>query len=337
MSVNAKIIDADGHVRDRDADIRAHMEDPWNKREGSLLPSDEWDSSMFGTLGMNITDVPTRLRDMDTEGIEMSVLFPTGAFHVNRMPEKAYAGAFSRAYNNWISSMCSEAPERLKGVGVAPFQDVPAAVEEINRAVTKLGVVGITVGTYGMKDHLGQELFWPIYEELERLDVPLLIHNSRSGPAGENRFDTFLFKHTIGRPFETMLDCAALMYGGVPERFPKLRIAFLECGVGWVPYWMDRMDEEYEHRQSEAPLLKAMPSEYMKAGNWYYAAEPEEESLPYGIERVGEKNIVFASDYPHWDGMFPNVTKTIKERTDISDDFKAKFLGDNAKALYGWS
>lgn len=153
--MNTKIIDADGHVRDRDADIRAHMEDPWNKREGSLLPSDEWDSSMFGTLGMNITDVPTRLRDMDTEGIEMSVLFPTGAFHVNRMPEKAYAGAFARAYNNWISSMCSEAPERLKGVGVAPFQDVPAAVEEINRAVTKLGVVGITVGTFGMKEHLG--------------------------------------------------------------------------------------------------------------------------------------------------------------------------------------
>ena len=285
--MNAKIIDADGHVRDRDADIRSHMEDPWNKREGSLLPSDEWDSSMFGTLGMNITDVPTRLRDMDTEGIEVSVLFPTGAFHVNRLPEKAYAGAFARAYNNWISSMCSEAPERLKGIGVAPFQDVPAAVAEVNRAVTKLGVAGITVGTYGMKDHLGQELFWPIYEELERLNVPLLIHNSRSGPAGENRFDTFLFKHTIGRPFETMLDCAALMYGGVPERFPKLRIAFLECGIGWVPYWMDRMDEEYEHRQSEAPLLKAMPSEYLKAGNWYYAAEPEEESLPYGIERIG--------------------------------------------------
>ena len=248
MNVNAKIIDADGHVRDRDADIRAHMEDPWNRREGSLLPSDEWDSSMFGTLGMNITDVPTRLRDMDTEGIEVSVLFPTGAFHVNRMPEKAYAGAFSRAYNNWISSMCGEAPERLKGVGIAPFQDVPAAVEEINRAVTKLGVVGITVGTFGMKDHLGQDLFWPIYEELERLDVPLLIHNSRSGPAGENRFDTFLFKHTIGRPFETMLDCAALMYGGVPERFPKLRIAFLECGVGWVPYWMVGLDVVFVQR-----------------------------------------------------------------------------------------
>ena len=75
----------------------------------------------------------------------------------------------------------------------------------------------------------------------------------------------------------------------------------------------------------------------MKAGSWFYAAEPEEESLPYGIERVGEKNIVFASDYPHWDGMFPNVVKTIRERTDISEDMKARFLGENAKLLYGWS
>ena len=65
------------------------------------------------------------------------------------------------------------------------------------------------------------------------------------------------------------------------------------------------MDEEYEHRQSEAPLLKAMPSEYLKAGNWFYAAEPEEEGLPYGIERVGENNIVFASDYPHWGRHVP--------------------------------
>lgn len=334
--MDARIIDADGHVRDRDANIRAHMEEPFCKRQGSLLPNDEWDSSMFGTMGMDIDDVPTRLKDMDTEGIEISVLFPTGGFHVSRLPEKDYAGAFARAYNNWIASVCKEAPERLKAIGLAPFQDVPAAVAEINRAVTKLDVVGITVGTFGMKHHLGEPMFWPIYEELERLNVPLLIHNSRSGPAGENRFDTFLFKHTIGRPFETMLDCAALMYGGVPEKFPKLRVAFLECGVGWVPYWMDRMDEEYEHRQSEAPLLKAMPSEYMKNGSWFYAFEPEEASLPYGLERIGENQLVFASDYPHWDGIFPNVVKTIKGRSDVSESVKEKLLGGNAKKLYGW-
>ncbi|TAJ75294.1 amidohydrolase [bacterium] len=332
---NAKVIDADGHVRDRDADIRAFMEEPYCRRQGSLLPNDEWDSSMYGKLGMNIQDVPTRLRDMDKEGIDMSVLFPTGGFGVTRLPEKDYAAAFSRGYNNWIASVCKESP-RLRGIGLVPFQDVPAAVGEVNRAVTKLGLVGIAIGSFGMKEHLGSRTFWPIYDELQRLNVPLLIHNARSGPAGEIRFDTFLFKHTIGRPFETLLDCAALMYGGVPEKFPRLRIAFLECGVGWVPYWMDRMDEEWEKRQSEAPLLKAKPSEYMTRGNWFYATEPEESTLPYAIERIGDDKIVFASDYPHWDGMFPYVVSTIRERKDISEDSKRKILGENAKKLYGW-
>lgn len=333
--LNVKVIDADGHVRDRDADIRAYMEEPYRRRQGSLLPNDEWDSSMYGKLGMNITDVPTRLRDMDTEGIDISVLFPTGGFGVTRLPEKDYAAAFCRGYNNWIADVCKESP-RLKGVGLVPFQDVPAAVAEVNRAITKLGLVGIAIGSFGMKEHLGTPTFWPIYEEIQRLNVPLLVHNSRQGPAGEIRFDTFLFRHTIGRPFETLLDCAALMYGGVPEKFPKLRIAFLECGCGWVPYWMDRMDEEWEKRESEAPLLKAKPSEYMTRGNWFYATEPEEGTLPYVMERVGQDLILFASDYPHWDGNFPYMVSTVRGRKDISEEAKQKILCQNAKRLYGW-
>ncbi|TMB74429.1 MAG: hypothetical protein E6J54_02675 [Deltaproteobacteria bacterium] len=332
---NAKIIDADGHVLDRDTDIRAFMEEPYCRRQGSLLARDKWDASMYGKLGMNITDVPTRLRDMDTEGIEVSVLFPTTGFAITQSPEKDYAAAYCRGYNDWIASVCKESP-RLKGIGLVPFQDVPAAVAEVNRAITKLGLAGIAVASFGMKEHLGTPIFWPIYEELQRLNAPLLVHNSRQGPAGEIRFDTFLFAHTIGRPFETLIDCAALAYGGVPEKFPKLRIAFLECGCGWVPYWMDRMDEEWEKRQSEAPLLKAKPSEYMTRGNWFYAAEPEESTLPYVIDRIGDDKILFASDYPHWDGMFPYVVSTIHGRKDISEESKGKFLGENAKKLYGW-
>ena len=332
---NAKIIDADGHVLDRDTDIRAFMEEPYCRRQSSLLARDKWDASMYGKLGMNITDVPTRLRDMDTEGIEVSVLFPTTGFAITQSPEKDYAAAYCRGYNDWIASVCKESP-RLKGIGLVPFQDVPAAVAEVNRAITKLGLAGIAVASFGMKEHLGTPTFWPIYEELQRLNAPLLVHNSRQGPASEIRFDTFLFAHTISQPFETLIDCAALAYGGVPEKFPKLRIAFLECGCGWVPYWMDRMDEEWEKRQSEAPLLKAKPSEYMTRGNWFYAAEPEESTLPYVIDRIGDDKILFASDYPHWDGMFPYVVSTIHGRKDISEESKGKFLGENAKKLYGW-
>lgn len=336
MNAPARIIDADGHVRDRDADIRAFMDAPYCNRQGTLVARDKWDSSLYGKLGMRDVDLPKRLSDMDLEGIDVSVLFPTSAFGITQSPEKDYAAAFCRAYNDWIASVCRGSP-RLKGVGLVPFQNVPAAVAEVDRAVTQLGLAGIAIAAFGLKEHLGSPAFWPIYEVLERLNSPLLVHNSRQGPAGEVRFDTFLLTHTVARPVETLIACAALMYGGVPEKFPKLRIAFLECGCGWVPYWIDRMDEEWEKRQCEAPLLKAKPSEYIVHGQWFFAAEPEERTLPYVMDRIGDDKLIFASDYPHWDGMFPHVVSTIRGRDDLSAAAKQKFLGENALQLYGWS
>jgi predicted TIM-barrel fold metal-dependent hydrolase len=330
-------IDADGHIVERDADIRKRLPEPFSKRSGGLLPSDGMDTNMGGLLGgREGSDLQTRLKDMDLEGIETSVLFPTSSFAVNSMVEREYAIAYARAYNDFIADVCQQTP-RLKGVALVPLQDPEAAVEEANRAVTKLGLASIAVASQGMKEHLGSQTFWPLYEEMQRLNVPLCVHNRREGPAGEIRFDSFIFMHTIGRPVETFIQFAGLMYGGIAERFPKLRISFLECGVGWVPYWMERMDEEWEKRgKVEAPLCKHKPSEYIQQGNWFFAMEPEEETLPYVIERIGDDKILFASDYPHWDGMFPYVTKTIRERKDISERAKERVLGENAKRFYGW-
>jgi hypothetical protein len=188
-----------------------------------------------------------------------------------------------------------------------------------------------------MKEHLGSQTFWPIYEEIQRLNAPVCVHNRRQGPAGDHRFDSFIFMHTIGRPVETVIQFAGLLYGGVAEKFPKLRIGFLECGVGWVPYWMERMDEEWEKRgKVEAPLCKEKPSDYVLHGNWFFAMEPEEEMLPYVIDRIGDDRILFASDYPHWDGLFPNAVSTIQRRKDITEAIKEKVLGGNAKRFYGW-
>ena len=88
-----------------------------------------------------------------------------------------------------------------------------------------------------------------------------------------------LFMHTIRRRVETFIQFAGLMYGGIAEKFPKLRVSFLECGVGWVPSWMERMDEKWEKRgKVEAPLCKHKPSEYIKQGNWFFATKPERNS-----------------------------------------------------------
>jgi predicted TIM-barrel fold metal-dependent hydrolase len=333
----AQVIDADGHIVERDADIRARLSEPHSRRGGALLAGDGMDTSMGGRLGgIEQNDIPTRLRDLDREGIDVSVLFPTSSFGLSKVVERDYAVAYARAYNDFAAQICRQSP-RLKAVALLPFQDVEAAVREANRAVIELGLVGVAVATQGMKEHLGSQTYWPIYDEIERLNVPFCVHNRREGPAGDHRFDSFLYMHTIGRPVETAIQFVGMMYGGIAERFPRLRVAFLECGVGWVPYWLERMDEEWEKRGSvEAPLCREKPSDYVRNRGWFFATEPEEQMLPYVVDLVGDDKVLFASDYPHWDGMFPNVVSTIRGRTDISETARAKILGGNARAFYGW-
>src|SRR5206468_10926684 len=214
-------IDADGHIVEKVADLRRYLPEPYSKRTGGLLPSDGMDTNMGGSLGgMEDNDLATRLKDMDKEGIDVSVLFPTSSFAVNSFIEREYAVAYARAYNDFIAEICQQSP-RLKGIALLPFQDPAAAVQEADRAISKLGLAAIAVATQGMKEHLGSQIFWPIYEELQRLNVPLCVHNRREGPAGEKRFDSFMYMHTIGRPVETFIQFAGLMYGGIAERFPK--------------------------------------------------------------------------------------------------------------------
>ena len=174
-----KTIDADGHIVEKDLDIRKYLAEPYSKRGGALLPSDGLDTGMGGKVGgMEGNDIPTRLKDMDKEGIDVSVLFPTSSFAVAGFMERGYAVAYARAYNDFISDVCKASP-RLKAVALLPMQDPAAAVEEANRAVTKLGLSAIAVATQGMKDHLGSQIYWPLYEELQRLNTPLCVHNRR--------------------------------------------------------------------------------------------------------------------------------------------------------------
>ena len=122
----------------------------------------------------------------------------------------------------------------------------------------------------------------------------------------------------------------------MPEKFPNLRLAFLEAGCTWVPYWMDRMDEEYEiWGQREAPVLQRKPSEYIIQGNIWVTCEPEERLLPETLRILGDDKVMFASDYPHWDGTFPESLRELQARADLSEQQIEKILDQNPKALYG--
>lgn len=132
-----------------------------------------------------------------------------------------------------------------------------------------------------------------------------------------------------------MIQLANMIYRGIPELFPRLRLAFLEAGCTRVPYMMDRMDEEYEKRgEVETPLLKRKPSEYIRSGRIYFTCEAGETLLPQVLGMVGEDVIMYASDWPHWDTDFPDSIATLLERGDLGDRAKHKILRDNAKQAY---
>ena len=132
-----------------------------------------------------------------------------------------------------------------------------------------------------------------------------------------------------------MIAVLCLVVGGILERFPGLKVAFLEAGVGWVPYWMERLDEHYEYLKPTVPWLTKKPSEYMRSGQVYYAFEPDEEILPFVANYVGAERLIFASDYNHSDSKFPETVSTVTERTDIQLTTMAKIMGENAAQLYG--
>ena len=221
-------------------------------------------------------------------------------------------------------------------MALLPLQDPQAAAAELRRAVRELGCVGAMLAADG-SHLLGDARFTPIYEEAARLDTMLGVHASGShlGGGGLELFPAFVQTHTCSHAFGQMRQLTSIIFEGIPERFPNLRIAFLEAGCGWAPYWIERMDEEYAKRASEAPVLRKKPSDYVRSGNIYFSCEADECLLPQAMKLIGDNQIVYASDFPHWDGSYPHSIGELREREDLSAAQKSKVLGDNARRFYG--
>jgi predicted TIM-barrel fold metal-dependent hydrolase len=282
----------------------------------------------------------SRLKDMDKEGIDTAVLFPSIAILGSGATEDpALAQLICRIYNDWLAEYCAAAPQRLVGVALIYLHDIPTAVKEVTRAVTQLGMKGVFTLPGAQQDrNLHNPVYFPLYAELERLGVPLCVHQATSGAipvAGADRIDGFFYKHIVSHPFEQMMACMTLICGGVLERFPALKVVFLESGCGWLPYMLWRMDEHHEVFLGEKMTpMKAKPSEYF-ARQCYISCDPDEWVLPRIIDLIGEDNLVIGSDYPHVDSRFPDTIAKIGMSDFFPDRVKRKILGENAARLYG--
>lgn len=278
-------------------------------------------------------DAASRVLDMDEHGVDMQVIYPTfgGQILGREFEDPELIHAICRAYNDWCADYCSLDPARLRWAAMLPVQAPDLAIDEARRAAEK-GCAGYYIRPNPVLGrNLYHEDYWPLWGVIESLDRPVCMHDSGSPwiPSYGDRMDTHTTGHILAHPFEAMSAMAGLIWFGVPEHFPRLRFVHVEADAGWVPYWLQRMEQHYDFSgTAEHPELKRAPTEYFRS-NFFVAARGDERTLKAAVELVGEEYFLFNTDYPHADGTFPWGMSSLVEQP-ISDEAKRKILWDNA-------
>ena len=287
------------------------------------------------------------LEAMDVEGVDVAVLFPTRGFYAlgKEYDDDGLAAAIARAYNNWMAEFRAADPVRLHGAGLVAPQHVPSAVEEVRRMKEELGFRAVYLRPNPVR---GRNWHDPVYDPLwaacQKHDLAVAFHEGwphmlpvAIGERFDGRHeDLWMTEHVACHPAEQMYATLCMISGGVLERFPDLRVAFLEANCSWVPYWLWRMDEHWEHRKRVVrDKLPLVPSEYFKR-QCFASIEAEETMGKYAIDWMGDEQWVFSTDFPHEDCRYPEGVATFLSQP-FPDESKRKILWDNCARLYGIS
>lgn len=278
------------------------------------------------------------LRAADREGIDVMVLFPSLGLATPAFEDVGFASEFARALNRYMADFCRAGNGRLRGVGVVPIEDPDEAIRVMTEA-KELGLVCTHIPPALRERNLDHPDLDRFYSAAEDLDMPLAVHGAPGvhlPKIGTDRFTNYIQVHCVSFPFDQMFAATAMVTGGVFERHPRLRVAFVEAGVGWLPYLVERLHEHYEKRADWIPGgWKRDPREYLARGQIYVTCEGEDATLPGAASVVGEDCIMFASDFPHWDSPYPHATESARERKDIGESLRRKLLGENASRFFG--
>jgi predicted TIM-barrel fold metal-dependent hydrolase len=345
-------IDADGHVSETTEGIAAFLspemrpfaprfwiDDQNRPRQivgGQLMsaipaPAEGWDTPAGGS------DPKQRLVDMDRQGVARSILFPTLGLAFAGLSNTEVQIALCRAYNDWLAEFCSADPQRLLGVSVIPQRDLAACLQETRRSVSEYGYRAVMLRPNPILGRGLHDPYWePLWDLLEELDVTLAVHEGTTSDvpqSGLDRFDNFAMKHVVSHPHEQQIACVGLMMSGALERHPGLRVVFLESGCGWMPHWLERIDEHGESWGHATASLPLSATEYFHR-QCFISCDPAEKGIPAFISQLGDENLVFASDYPHPDALAENIVGAIAERPELSDESKKRILETNARRCF---
>jgi predicted TIM-barrel fold metal-dependent hydrolase len=353
------IIDGDGHVIERGADGKAltdFLPEPYRSARISLGPFPEIDHlhnepvqmvpGAAAGSGRRVGPLEWS-RFLEEVGIEATVLYPSAGLSVGTITSPDWAIAVTRAYNDWLHDVYLETNPALNGMALLPLQDPDAAVDELRRAVEELGMRGAMLPANGLRSGLGSKEYWPVYAEAERLGCALAVHGGVGSRLGFDHIEVRPAAHALAHPFGVLISLTSMVFNGVFDHHPGLRVAFLEGGVAWFLVAWERFDRSYGTHRPYNPrgvLLQLDPGQtvagYLSAlaetGRLVIGCEGEEPDLVRGVEVLGSGAFMFSSDFPH--EVSPEMCKEelaeVQAHDGLTDLQKRDILGETARRFY---
>jgi len=283
-----------------------------------------------------VIDPHLRAKDADLDGVDAEVIFGIlGA--ATRLNDAEASKEMFRIYNDWLVEFCKPYPDRHIGLACLPYGDIDAAVREIYR-VAKMGIKGIELSCSWDMDPMYDPAWEPLWQAVNEVQLPLNFHTFPSVPPSVRDKYTglprrvALFTGVSAFQMNLVNILAAIVGAAVLERYPNIHIVFGESGIGWIPYALDRMDFEWEDRFRDLGLTMK-PSDY-----WRRQCKATFQFDRIGlqmIEEMGAETLMWASDYPHTDGIWPESSKYIEEQFGhLPKDVVHKITCENAGKLY---
>ena len=281
------------------------------------------------------------VKDMDIDGVDVSILYPTIGLLLYSTPDEELLNSLFRIYNDWIGEFCSAFPKRLKGIAMLNVDDVRESVKELERCA-KMGFAGALITVYPLEERsYNKPEYEPLWAAAQDLGIPLSLHNGTNRPGPGQLFENV---EVEGRgPFIVNLDhwvrmsLAHIIYSGVFERYPKLRVGSVEHDLGWAPYFLHTLDYNYTQRAPEFTGYRykgdALPSDFFH-NNVFLGFQDD----AFGIEvrnRIGVDQLQWGSDYPHVESTFPRSQQILEEiLVSCTEEEKAKIAGGNCARVY---
>jgi predicted TIM-barrel fold metal-dependent hydrolase len=351
------IVDVDSHHYETEAfsEIAAYIDDPVMRSEalyqgmsrGGVTSVDGSYQEMTG----RVTRYPMRRREntpppihrditlmrrwMDAMGVDMACMFPTPMLNISTCPRPEVETALARAYNKWLCEVILTQEPRLTSMLYLPFNDPDACLRMVEEFGDRKGVIGFMVTSTHYKS-VQDNAYVKTYAALQERGLPLGFHAAYTwGDQSTRLMNRFISVHALGFVWHNLVHMTNWIVNGMPERFPKLKTIWIESGLAWVPFLMQRLDNEYMMRSSDAPLLKRKPSDYMR--EMFYTSQPMEmvdnkEALELTFKMIkADSQLLYSSDYPHWDMDLPS---TIYDLPFLDEAAKRAILGTNAQKLF---